>query len=160
MVSGKLQRLGSNSGDHLRGRTDLLRTTKTANIASSMVCTLTCPSFTRLMPVTDDLPVIRDNIKKGFLETQTTVNKWMNNLKKKIDGEEDDDFQRIPAAAAQGYDQYGGRRSSEFGRRSADRERYDADPQVIGDDFSGLQLHDAEGRCTSNRRKIHSADKL
>ncbi|KAL9636333.1 MAG: hypothetical protein Q9164_002879 [Protoblastenia rupestris] len=97
----------------------------------------------------DDLPVIRENIKKGFFETQNTVNKWVNNLKKRIDGEDEDDFQARPAPAAQGYipqDQYGGRRSNEFGRRSADRERYDADPQVLGDDFAGLQLHDAEAQ--------------
>ena len=97
----------------------------------------------------DDLPIIRENIKKGFLETQSTVNKWVNTLKKKIDGEDEDDFQQRPAPAAQGYvpqNQYGGRRSGEFGRRSVDRERYDADPQVLGDDFASLQLHDAEGR--------------
>lgn len=96
----------------------------------------------------DDLPVIRDNIKKGFLETQSTVNKWVNSLKKKIDGEDEDDFQGRPAQHAQGYipqQQYGGRPSSEFGRRSADRDRYDADPQVLGDDFAGLQMRDAEG---------------
>ena len=74
----------------------------------------------------------------------------MNNLKKRIDGEEDDDFQKQSAAPAQGYSQYGGRRSSEFGRRSVDRERYDADPQVIGDDFSGLQLHDSECRIRAS----------
>lgn len=102
-----------------------------------------------LIKLTDDLPVIRDNIKKGFLETQSTVNKWVNSLKKKIDGEDEDGFSGRPAPAAQGYvpqQQYGGRRSSELGRRSADQERYDADPQVLGDDFTGLQLRDAEGR--------------
>ena len=92
------------------------------------------------------LTEIRDNLKKGFLETQSTVNKWVNSLKKKIDGEDEDDFQTRPAQS--GYapsQQYGGRRSSEFGRRSADRERYDADPQVLGDDFAGLQMRDNEG---------------
>ena len=96
----------------------------------------------------DDLPVIRENIKKGFLETQSTVNKWVNNLKKKIDGEDEDDFRQGSIPPAQGYssqNQYGGRRSSEYGRRSTDRERYDADPQVLGDDFAGLQMHDSEG---------------
>ena len=90
---------------------------------------------------------MKDNIKKGFLETQSTVNKWVTSLKKKIDGEDDDDFQGRPPQ--QGYankQQYGGRRSSEYTRRSADRERYDADPQVLGDDFAGLQMRDNEGR--------------
>jgi hypothetical protein len=30
-------------------------------------------------------------------------------------------------------------------RRSGDRERYDADPQVLSDDFSALELRDTEG---------------
>lgn len=96
----------------------------------------------------DELPVIRENIKKGFLETQSTVNKWVNSLKKKIDGEDEDDFQGRPAQG--GYmpqQQYTGRRSSEFVRRSTDRERYDADPQVLGDDFAGLRMTDNEGKA-------------
>ena len=98
---------------------------------------------------TDDLPEIRDNIKKGFLETQSTVNKWLGNLKKKIDGEEEsDDFLNQPPQQAQGYapPRQGsfGRRSGEYGRRSADMQRYDADPEVIGDDFSRLEMRDDE----------------
>ena len=92
--------------------------------------------------------MIRDNIKKGFLETQSTVNKWVTNLKKKIDGEDEDDFQSGPGTQAQGYahqNTYGARRSNEFGRRSTDRDRYDADPQVLGDDFATLQLNDNDG---------------
>jgi len=99
----------------------------------------------------DDLPMIRDNIRKGFLETQSTVNKWVNNFKKKLDGEDEEGFSSQPARPAQGfqagnqgYSNYG-RRSSEMARRSADRERYDADPQVLGDDFSTLELRDAGG---------------
>lgn len=38
------------------------------------------------------------------------------------------------------------RRSGDMGRRSGDRERYDADPQVLGDDFSALELRDSEGK--------------
>lgn len=102
--------------------------------------------------MSDELPVIRDNIKKGFLETQSTVNKWVNSLKKKIDGdEEEEDFQGSPLQG--GYtpqQQHGGRKSNEFARRSTDRERYDADPQVLGDDFAGLRMTDNEG--------IHSAE--
>jgi CUE domain len=99
----------------------------------------------------DDLPLIRENIRKGFLETQSTVNKWVTNFKKKLDGDDDESFTGQPArpaqgvqAGSQGYTNYG-RRSSEMARRSADRERYDADPQVLGDDFSTLELRDAEG---------------
>ena len=106
----------------------------------------------RLIIVSDDLPVIRDNIKKGFLETQSKVNSWVTSLKKKIDGEDEDDFSRgsTRPQQAQTYggrplQQYSGRKSGEFGRRSVDRDRYDADPQVLGDDFTNLELKDHEG---------------
>lgn len=94
--------------------------------------------------------MIRENLKKGFIETQSTINSWVNKLKKKIDGEEDESFQGQPVHPAQSYNggpsrgQYGGRRSGDSGRRSADQERYDADPQVLGDDFTNLQLRDQE----------------
>lgn len=50
---------------------------------------------------------------------------------------------------------YGIRRSSDMRRKSADRERYDSDPRVLGDDFTALELRDDEGehfaqRCLSN----------
>ena len=76
----------------------------------------------------DDLPVIKENLRKGFLETQSKVNKWVMEFKKKIDGEEEEQPPLPP------------RRSAD--RRSADRERYDADPHVLGDDFAGLELRD------------------
>lgn len=84
----------------------------------------------------DDLPAIRENLRKGFLETQSKVNSWVTNLKKRIDG---DDLEEEPQ---QNYEQ-----PSPYGRprRSGDRERYDADPQVLGDDFSALELRDSEG---------------
>lgn len=112
----------------------------------------------------DDLPMIRDNIRKGFLETQSTVNKWVTNFKKKLDGEDDEGFSSQPARPAQGF-QAGNqghlnyaRRSSEMARRSADRERYDADPQVLGDDFSTLELRDAEGKESEAVVKAKSAN--
>ena len=94
----------------------------------------------------DDLPVIRENIKKGFFETQSTVNKWVMNLKKKIDGEDEEDLGSSAARPARGYPSGAhsqSHRSSEMAQRSADRERYDADPQVLDDDFSTLELRDA-----------------
>ncbi|KAL1856033.1 ubiquitin-binding protein cue5 [Paecilomyces lecythidis] len=91
----------------------------------------------------DDLPVIRENIRKGFLETQSKVNSWVQNFKKKIDGEEDEDQPAGEYHRDSGS--YGRpRRSGDMGRRSADRERYDADPQVISDDFATLELRDSE----------------
>lgn len=105
----------------------------------------------------DDLPVIRDNIKKGFLETQSTVNKWVNSLKKKIDGEDEDNFSQPPKQGYQPQQNYGGRGSNELGRRSADRERYDADPQVLGDDFAGLSMKDNEGKFHACLTTIQAA---
>lgn len=101
-----------------------------------------------LIGYVDDLPVIRDNIRKGFLETQSKVNSWVQNFKKRLDGDEEDE-----QPASDGYLQSHGetqtygraRRSGDSTRRSGDRERYDADPQVLGDDFSALELRDAEG---------------
>ena len=127
-----------------------LTTASTAFLTVTMKTTAFEASANLLL---DDLPVIRDNLRKGFLETQSTVNKWVQNFKKKLDGEEDeDDFNARPARPAQGrYGQPGGgstygRKSGDTGRRSGDRERYDADPQVLGDDFATLQMRDDEGQ--------------
>ncbi|EAS31663.3 CUE domain-containing protein [Coccidioides immitis RS] len=101
--------------------------------------------------IDDDLPIIKENIRKGFLETQTRVNTWMQNLKKKLDGEESEDEinyeqNRQGQQYRQGFGEsqnYRPRRSGEA-RRSADRERYDADPRVLSDDFATLELRDEE----------------
>ncbi|PGH06183.1 hypothetical protein GX51_02571 [Blastomyces parvus] len=114
----------------------------------------------------DDLPIIKENIRKGFLETQTKVNAWVQNFKKKLEGEdEEDEYGNIPPARpAQGYAQgygepqtYRTRRSGEA-RRSGDRERYDADPQVLGDDFSALELRDAEAQPPRSSRPLANPD--
>jgi hypothetical protein len=88
--------------------------------------------------------VIRDNIRKGFFETQSKVNSWMQNLKKRMDGEETEGEQ-----SGQGYNEAQGysrpRHSGDMGRRSGDREHYDADPQVLSDDLTALELKDTEG---------------
>lgn len=39
----------------------------------------------------DDLPVIKQQLQKGFQDTQKTFNKWITDFKKKIDGDEDDE---------------------------------------------------------------------
>ncbi|KAM0409612.1 hypothetical protein HYE67_009530 [Fusarium culmorum] len=82
----------------------------------------------------DDLPVIRENLRKGFFETQEKVNGWITNLKKKIEenfDESEDQTQR----QGQPF-----RRPGESSRRSGDYERYDADPQVLSDDFAGMKF--------------------
>ncbi|KAF2083617.1 hypothetical protein K490DRAFT_51194 [Saccharata proteae CBS 121410] len=99
----------------------------------------------------DDLPEIKENIRKGFVETQSKVNKWITDFRKKIDGDEDEDhparagssgqYQRQNFGPSQSEQLYGIRKSAE-GRRSGDRERYDADPHVLSDDFSALEMRD------------------
>src|SRR5690349_3897617 len=103
-----------------------------------------------LIHTPDDLPEIRKNLQKGFQETQKTVNKWILDFKKKIDGE-DDDTEPIQQGQSSGYgpgqhqrQNFGSSQEAQLrgirrmgeqqGRRSGDRERYDADPQVLGDD--------------------------
>ncbi|KAI0101838.1 hypothetical protein GGR51DRAFT_574459 [Nemania sp. FL0031] len=90
--------------------------------------------------IDDDLPVITENIRKGFLETQTKVNSWFTNLKKKIDGEYDSEEDETQPSK---HRPHGGpaRRSGEGSRQSTDYHRYDADPQVLSDDFSGMRLN-------------------
>lgn len=95
----------------------------------------------------DDLPVIKENLRKGFLETQSKFNGWITQLKKKIDGDEEDDepeSSRYGAGAGTGA-----ARRSYDGRRSGDIGRYDADPQVLGDDFAGIQLNDDGSKSDS-----------
>ena len=87
--------------------------------------------------------MIRENIRKGFLETQSKVNSFLTNLKKKIDGEDEDEIPpaQPPRPGAQGY---GIRQRGESARRSADRERYDADPEILSDDFATIHMHDED----------------
>lgn len=92
--------------------------------------------------IDDDLPVIKENLRKGFLDTQKQVNSWFTTLKKKIDdsyNEEEDESQ----PSRHRHDRRSGEGSR---RRSADYERYDADPQVLSDDFAGMRLQ-PDGMC-------------
>ena len=96
------------------------------------------PQFEERSFIDDDLPVIRENLRKGFLDTQSKVNGWITNLKKRMDGDDDDD----KISPQQGYgspDGYRTRRSGD-GRQSNDYNRYDADPEVLSDDFAGIQM--------------------
>ncbi|KAI1343971.1 hypothetical protein F5Y15DRAFT_368621 [Xylariaceae sp. FL0016] len=101
--------------------------------------------------IDDDLPVIKENLRKGFLETQSKVNTWFTNIKKKMDGEYDSEEDESQPSK---HRHHGTRRSGEASRRSNDYDRYDADPQVLSDDFAGMKLQPdgrpAQGRQTSN----------
>lgn len=87
----------------------------------------------------EDLSEIGENIKKGFFETQQKFNGWLNTLKKKIDGDDEDEPPALPAR--RGPDP----RTSSSGRRSNDYDRYDADPEEFDNDFSKLHLRDETG---------------
>lgn len=87
--------------------------------------------------IDDDLPVIQEQLKKGFQETQVKVNGWFKDLKKKFD----EQFDEGGGSSQQGAQRYGGRGSGESGRRSRDYERYDADPEMLSDDFAGMKFH-------------------
>ncbi|KAF2838784.1 hypothetical protein M501DRAFT_1052376 [Patellaria atrata CBS 101060] len=114
----------------------------------------------------DDLPVIQENIKKGFLETQSKVNRWISDFKKKIDGEDSDEAMSPPSSSTQrqnfGPSQseqlYGIRKSTEMGRRSGDHARYDADPRVLSDDFTTLELRDDEAPPPKPNRPLANPD--
>ncbi|GKU00831.1 cue protein [Fusarium langsethiae] len=82
----------------------------------------------------DDLPVIRENLRKGFFETQEKVNGWITNLKKKIE-ENFDESEEQTQRQGQPF-----RRPGESSRQSGDYDRYDADPQVLSDDFAGMKF--------------------
>jgi hypothetical protein len=78
----------------------------------------------------DDLPIIRENLRQGFVETQTKVNGWITNLKKKIE----ENFDESEDASNREGPQY---RHGGPSNRSTD---YDADPQVLSDDFAGMKF--------------------
>jgi hypothetical protein len=100
--------------------------------------------------IEDDLPVIKENILQGFMQTQTKVNQWVETLRKKFDGE--DSLYEPPTASSQAnrdnsnrYKQsasYNSQPPAGSARRNVDRARYDADPRVLDDDFAGLELRD------------------
>ncbi|KAF8248288.1 hypothetical protein K440DRAFT_483404, partial [Wilcoxina mikolae CBS 423.85] len=103
----------------------------------------------------EDLPVIKENIKKGLIDTQTKVTGWFNEFKKRI--ENDVSPEATPPTSARPSGQYtrtGARRQTGLGgydgsRRSRDG-GYDADPQVLSDDFTHLNMKDNTG--TAPRR--------
>lgn len=87
--------------------------------------------------IDDDLPEIQEQLKKGFQETQVKVNGWFKDLKKKFDEQFDEGEGSSSHQGAQRY----GSGIGESAQRSRDYERYDADPEMLSDDFAGIKLH-------------------
>ena len=96
--------------------------------------------------IDDDLPVIKESLRMGFLETQTKVNTWFTNLKKKIDEQFDEDEEHH---RSQGSNSFMGRPTRDQTRRSADYDRYDADPELLSDDFAGMKFHNDGSKSQS-----------
>ena len=94
----------------------------------------------------EDLPVIKENIKKGFIETQTKVTGWFNDFKKRIDGESPE---TSPPASARNssssYSRAGTRGQQRGGYDTVGRPSYDADPKVLSDDFTHLNVSSGSG---------------
>ncbi|KAH8601029.1 hypothetical protein B0O99DRAFT_610126 [Bisporella sp. PMI_857] len=101
----------------------------------------------------DDLPVIKENLRKGFLETQSKVNGWITTLRKKIDGEDEEEHTQQGASSGA----FRSRRSND-GRQSGDYNRYDADPQVLGDDFASMQLNSDGSQGRRSTRPLANPD--
>jgi hypothetical protein len=94
--------------------------------------------------VDDDLPVIRENLRKGFQETQATVNRWFSSVKKKFDETFED---KEEGEGSEGPKPYQGRPTRDNTRRSNDYDRYDADPELLSDDFAGMKFNADGSKC-------------
>ncbi|KAK4216137.1 CUE domain-containing protein 5 [Rhypophila decipiens] len=95
----------------------------------------------------DDLPVIKESLRKGFVETQTKFNSFFNTVKKKFE-EAMDEEERDDRA---GSSSLMGRPSRDPSRRSADYDRYDNDPELLSDDFAGMKFR-SDGTPVQNNR--------
>lgn len=84
----------------------------------------------------DDLPVIKENIRKGFVETQNKFNSWITDIKKRLDG---DSPENSPPSQ---YERPTIRSLDHPRTRSSRDVGYDADPRVISDDFTHLHLRE------------------
>ncbi|RPA89372.1 hypothetical protein L873DRAFT_1822929 [Choiromyces venosus 120613-1] len=102
----------------------------------------------------DDLPVIKENLRKGFLETQSKVNSWISDFKKRLDGDSPESSPPSSVRPSSQYARSGNRTAAGFenpGRSSRDG-GYDADPRVLSDDFTHLELRDSSVQAPQPRR--------
>lgn len=104
---------------------------------------------TRGLTGSDDLPIIKENIRKGFVETQNKFNSWITDIKKRLDG---DSPENSPPSQ---YEQPTTRPLNQPSTRSSRDVGYDADPRVISDDFTHLHLRDSS---IMNGRTLHSTN--
>lgn len=150
---------------------------RSENTASLMVCN-SHPVQNSLEKSTDptewtdftsnELPEIRKNLQQGFQQTQSTVNSWINNFKKRINPEESDEIVSGQGTGGQRQnfgpsqrDQLRGIRTNAQAmrdRRSMDNDRYDADAPALSENFGDLELRD-DGMSSSEWIKYSLTDK-
>lgn len=102
----------------------------------------------------DDLPEIGENLRQGFVQTQSKLNKWFSDFRKNFNDSDEDEpvagqgtaGRRQDFGSSQADQLRGIQRQAETGRarRSQDQHRYDPDPQVMSEDFTQLELRDEE----------------
>lgn len=107
--------------------------------------------------IDDDLPIIRENLRQGFVETQSKVNGWISMMKKKIEDnfDENDDAGRSDGHSDGRSDGRGDGRGDghsdgpqyRHGGPSNRSTDYDADPQVLSDDFAGMKFSSDGSKC-------------
>lgn len=100
--------------------------------------------------------MIKENIRKGFVETQNKFNSWFTDIKKRLDG---DSPENSPPSSTRNSGQYTRptvRPIDEPGKRGSRDGGYDADPRVLSDDFTHLHLRDntIDGTTPDSRRLI------
>lgn len=126
----------------------------------------------------DELPQIQANFQKGFNETKEKVNSWVENLKKKIDGDDKNPgvfsniFGGMDESSSHSHAGQGRRHNNEgddyYNYRGYDQQQprrrnhgFDRDPDEV--DFNGIQMKD-DSRAAANegprlpRRPMSGAD--
>lgn len=100
--------------------------------------------------------MIKENIRKGFVETQNKFNSWITDIKKRLDGDSPENSPPSSTRNSGQYTQPTTRPIDEPGTRGSRDGGYDADPRVLSDDFTHLHLRDntIDGTTLDSRRLI------
>lgn len=86
--------------------------------------------------------MIKENIRKGFVETQNKFNSWFTDIRKRLDGDSPENSPPNSARNSGQYVQPANRSVNELGVPGSRDVGYDADPRVLSDDFTHLHLKD------------------
>ncbi|KAK9382170.1 uncharacterized protein V2V93DRAFT_366646 [Kockiozyma suomiensis] len=93
----------------------------------------------------DDLPIIKENLSRGFQETRSRVNEWVANFKKKIDGEDDDSTAYYSSGGSSGAPRKKTRppRQAQYDYSIGGQQSYDKDPTELDGNFAHLNLKES-----------------